>query len=118
MQETVPPYHLSYANTQSSSPTGHVAVLSFAEGLPTPLAGFIPKVVIVPFESAYPGYGSVKLLPTRDHIDICKPMSRQDDIYQDVLRFIRESAGAAAAGGGSSSGQAATSSGASGGGGT
>lgn len=74
-----------------------MSVLSFAEGQPTPLAGFIPKVVIVPFESAYPGYGGFRLLSDHDHIDICKPTSREDPIYTDVLAFVR---GCLAGGGG------------------
>jgi hypothetical protein len=68
-------------------------VLSFAEGLPTPLAGFIPKVVIVPFESAYPGFGTVRVLSQKDHVDICKPLGREDDSYRELLRFVRASVG-------------------------
>jgi hypothetical protein len=70
-----------------------VRVLSFAEGQPTPLAGFIPKVVIVPFESAYPGYGSVRVLPSHDHVDICKPSGREDSVYLEVIAFVRASVG-------------------------
>jgi hypothetical protein len=55
------------------------------------------QVVIVPFESAYPGFGDVKLLAGRDHVDVCKPDSREDEIYVQLLRFIRQSLGAAAA---------------------
>jgi hypothetical protein len=83
---------------------GRVKVLSFAEGLPTPLAGFIPRVVIVPLESAYPGFGGARLLAGRDHIDLCKASSRSDEAYAETLRFVRACVGAGGRGGGGGGG--------------
>ncbi|WIA08091.1 hypothetical protein OEZ85_007554 [Tetradesmus obliquus] len=77
--------------------SGRVQVLSFTEGLPTSLAGlgFIPKILIVPFESAYPGFGAVHVLGAQDHIDVCKPDSRQAPAYAELLQFVRGSMAAA-----------------------
>ena len=70
------------------------------EGSPTVLAGFIPKVLIVPFESGYPGYGRVHLLNDADHIGVCKPKSREDVAYKDLLEFIKQTLGLEERGGG------------------
>ncbi|KAF6253585.1 hypothetical protein COO60DRAFT_1546218 [Scenedesmus sp. NREL 46B-D3] len=77
--------------------SGRVQVLSFTEGLPTSLAGlgFIPKILIVPFESAYPGFGAVHVLGAQDHIDVCKPGSRQAPAYAELVQFVRGSMAAA-----------------------
>eukprot|EP00882_Tetradesmus_deserticola_P025111 GHRQ01027560.1.p1 GENE.GHRQ01027560.1~~GHRQ01027560.1.p1 ORF type:complete len:331 (-),score=56.04 GHRQ01027560.1:57-1049(-) len=77
--------------------SGAVQVLSFTEGLPTSLAGlgFIPKILIVPFESAYPGFGAVHVLGAQDHIDVCKPDSRQAPAYAELLQFVRGTMAAA-----------------------
>ncbi|KAI8470589.1 MAG: hypothetical protein J3K34DRAFT_385248 [Monoraphidium minutum] len=81
---------------------GRVDVLSFAEGLPTPLAGFIPRVVVVPYESAFPGFGASRILPAHDHVDLCKPKGRGDPVYTDVLTFARRALGVDPGGGGGS----------------
>jgi hypothetical protein len=77
--------------------SGRVQVLSFTEGLATSLAGlgFIPKILIVPFESAYPGFGAVHVLGSQDHIDVCKPDSKEAPAYAELLQFVRGSMAAA-----------------------
>ena len=70
---------------------GRVAVLSFCEGLPTSLpllTSYLPKIVIVPFESGYPGFGLVHMLHDKDHIGACKPSSREDTAYSLTHDFI------------------------------
>eukprot|EP00878_Enallax_costatus_P028873 GHUV01031225.1.p1 GENE.GHUV01031225.1~~GHUV01031225.1.p1 ORF type:complete len:122 (+),score=22.22 GHUV01031225.1:217-582(+) len=71
--------------------SGRVQVLSFTEGLATSLAGlgFLPKILIVPYESAYPGFGEVHVLADRDHIDVCKPEGKDAPAYSLLLEFIR-----------------------------
>jgi hypothetical protein len=64
-------------------------VLSFVEGQGTELAGYIPKVHIVPLESADPGFGRVVVLPDEDHITVCKPKGKDDVSYVEVLDFVR-----------------------------
>lgn len=73
--------------------TGRVKVLSFTEGLATTLAGlgFLPKILIVPYESAYPGFGEVIVLSERDHVDVCKPEGRDAAAYAKLLEFVRAS---------------------------
>jgi hypothetical protein len=105
--------HLSALNATLAElhGSGRVSVLSLCEGLATNLAGldFMPRILIVPFESAYPGFGEVHVLQDQDHISVCKPASRQAPAYSLLLEFVRVSvdrataaAAAAAAGGGSS----------------
>jgi hypothetical protein len=50
-------------------------VVSLIEGLPTePPDGLpLPKMVIVPPESGYPGFGELIRLGTKDHTEVCKP---------------------------------------------
>jgi hypothetical protein len=57
-------------------------------------------VLIVPFESGYPGYGRVHLLSEADHIAVCKPKSQEDLAYREVLAFVRQSLGVDGLGGG------------------
>lgn len=73
--------------------SGRVSVLSLCEGLATNLAGldFMPRILIVPFESAYPGFGEVHVLQDQDHISVCKPVSRQAPAYSLLLEFVRAS---------------------------
>lgn len=57
--------------------SGRLAVLSFCEGQPLALVPVLPRMLVVPPETAFPGYGAAVLLPHADHIDVCKPPSRQ-----------------------------------------
>lgn len=71
--------------------SGRLAVLNFCEGEPTNLAGLdlFPRILIVPFESAYPGFGQVHVLTGQDHITLCKPSSREAPGYVLLLQFVR-----------------------------
>lgn len=71
---------------------GRLAVVAFCEGQPTQLAGFLPKLVVVPFESAYPGFGQVHVLQDHDHINVCKPATEQDLNYRPLLDMVRNAA--------------------------
>lgn len=68
--------------------SGRLAVLSFCEGMPLSLVPMLPRLVVVPAETASPGYGDTVLLPSADHIDACKPPSRQDPAYAELLGLI------------------------------
>lgn len=87
--------HLAALNARLASlhDSGRVAVLSFCEGLATNLAGldFMPRILIVPFESGYPGFGEVHVLRGEDHITLCKPASREAPGYRLLLEFVRAS---------------------------
>ena len=67
---------------------GQLDVLSFCEGTPLSLVPMLPRLVVVPEETGFPGYGETVLLPEADHIDVCKPPSRQDPAYTALLGLI------------------------------
>uniref|UniRef100_A0A1D1ZP86 Uncharacterized protein n=1 Tax=Auxenochlorella protothecoides TaxID=3075 RepID=A0A1D1ZP86_AUXPR len=73
---------------------GGLAVLSFGEGKPTRVAYI--KTLVVPLESAYPGYGEFFVLPSHDHISACKPTDRSDAAYAKALDFLGRCARSAA----------------------
>uniref|UniRef100_A0A8C5N4T0 Protein SERAC1 n=1 Tax=Leptobrachium leishanense TaxID=445787 RepID=A0A8C5N4T0_9ANUR len=61
-------------------------IISFAETLPTRV-GSMMKLHVVPVESADLGIG--ELIPVEvNHLDICKPKSKDSVIYQRTLQFI------------------------------
>lgn len=92
-----------------------VRVLSYLEGTPTKLAplpllrGRHVQAVVVPMESAYPGFGDVVVQTDRDHILSCKPISREDVAYWRTLELVRDvvehAAQERAAGGGGREGE-------------
>jgi len=77
---------------------GHpVRVLSYLEGAPTTLAELpVPGLrgrgaiatEIVAMESAFPGFGDLVVLPQCDHIDACKPKSREDANYSALRNML------------------------------
>lgn len=67
---------------------GRLEVLSYCEGMPMSLVPVLPRLVVVPPESAFPGFGRTVLLPDADHIDACKPPSRQDPAYAELLNLV------------------------------
>jgi hypothetical protein len=93
--------HLAALNARLAElhQAGRVSVLSLCEGLATNLAGldFMPRILIVPFESAYPGFGEVHVLQDQDHITVCKPSSQEAPAYKLLLEFVRASIERAAA---------------------
>lgn len=71
----------------------NVPVLSFGEGQPLKIA---PRkngsswvtTSPVPPESSHPGIGIFKLMADMNHLTICKPSSKECELYQQVLNFI------------------------------
>ena len=61
---------------------GKLRVLSFGETERLAVAPLLPRVLVVPPESASPGYGEFVLLEGEDHIGVCKPGSREDVGYE------------------------------------
>lgn len=72
---------------------GGLQVLSFSETKVTPLVegygGWALRMEVVPIESAYPGFGELVVLDGTDHINSCKPLSRTDPAYTEVLHFLQ-----------------------------
>ncbi|KAK2657668.1 hypothetical protein Ddye_010720 [Dipteronia dyeriana] len=73
---------------------GALDVLSFCETKVTPIVegygGWAFRMEIVPIESAYPGFGELVVLDSTDHINSCKPVSRADPSYREILEFLRK----------------------------
>lgn len=71
---------------------GLLDVLSFCETKVTPIVegygGWAFRMEIVPIESAYPGFGELVVLDSTDHINSCKPLSRTDPSYTEILGFL------------------------------
>lgn len=66
----------------------HFQVLSFVETLPTYIGSMI-KLHVVPLESADLGIGD--LIPVDvNHLNICKPKTKDAFLYQRTLQFIRD----------------------------
>lgn len=63
-------------------------MLSFVETLPTYIGSMI-KLHVVPLESADLGLGD--LIPVDvNHLNICKPKTKDAFLYQRTLQFIRD----------------------------
>ncbi len=69
---------------------GLLPMLAFAEGVPLSLVPVLPKLIVVPEESAFPGYGETVVLPDANHINTCKPTSREDVAYARLLQFLQD----------------------------
>ena len=69
---------------------GALPALSFAEGVPTHVQRLLPKVVVVPPESAYPGFGDFVMLSDMDHIAVCKPPTPDHPAYARLMEFLRQ----------------------------
>jgi len=67
---------------------GDLDVLSFCESVPLSLVGMLPRVLVVPEETAFPGYGETATVQA-DHIDACKPSSKEDPGYALLERLIQ-----------------------------
>ncbi|GAV82035.1 PGAP1 domain-containing protein [Cephalotus follicularis] len=71
---------------------GLLEVLSFCETKVTPIVegygGWALRMEIVPIESAYPGFGELVVLESTDHINSCKPLSREDPSYTETLQLL------------------------------
>ncbi|XP_057470207.1 uncharacterized protein LOC130759118 isoform X2 [Actinidia eriantha] len=73
---------------------GLLEVLSFCETKVTPIVegygGWAFRMEIVPIESAYPGFGELVVLESTDHVNSCKPLSRNDPSYAEILDFLKK----------------------------
>jgi len=77
---------------------GRLHVLSFGETVRTPLVSIAPwlskdaalKMEVVPMESAFPGIGEFVVLPGINHINACKPSSREDVLFLKTLMLLRQ----------------------------
>lgn len=73
---------------------GGLQVLSFSETKVTPLVegygGWALRMEVVPIESAYPGFGELVVLDGTDHVNSCKPLSRDDTAYTQTLHFLQK----------------------------
>ena len=69
---------------------GALPALSFAEGVSTHVGRLLPKVIVVPADSAYPGFGDLVMLNDMDHIAVCKPPSPDHPAYANLMAFVRQ----------------------------
>ncbi|KAI9911006.1 hypothetical protein PsorP6_011147 [Peronosclerospora sorghi] len=65
----------------------HIDCFSVGEDHASPIALGLSAVVVKP-ESANPGIGCFYVLPESNHMTICKIKSRDEPLYQDILRYI------------------------------
>uniref|UniRef100_S4R8Z0 Protein SERAC1 n=1 Tax=Petromyzon marinus TaxID=7757 RepID=S4R8Z0_PETMA len=63
-------------------------VLSFGETRATPVHGLI-RMLVVPLHSSDPGVGQFVALDV-NHLNVCKPPSRDSLLYQRTMSFIRD----------------------------
>lgn len=77
------------AGSEPSPGFGKVRIVSLLEGLPTQLSSVLPRLMIVPLQSAYPGFGEMKTFAQEDHISICKPSSKEHPAYLVVEEALR-----------------------------
>ncbi|XP_052202433.1 uncharacterized protein LOC127808103 isoform X2 [Diospyros lotus] len=73
---------------------GLLEVLSLCETKVTPIVegygGWAFRMQVVPIESAYPGFGELVVLESTDHVNSCKPVSRDDPSYKETLEFLKK----------------------------
>ncbi|TDH71129.1 uncharacterized protein CCR75_001922 [Bremia lactucae] len=60
---------------------------SAGEEYASPVALGISAIVVKP-DSADPGVGRFYVVPTSDHMTICKAKSRDEPLYQDILQYV------------------------------
>ncbi|MCO5599134.1 hypothetical protein L7F22_053234 [Adiantum nelumboides] len=76
---------------------GGLDILSFSETKVTPLVegygGWALRMEVVPIESAYPGFGELVVLDGTDHVNSCKPLSRDDIAYTQTLELLQKISG-------------------------
>lgn len=56
------------ARLRARADAGALRMLSFGEGAPSRVTALLPKLIVVPPDSAYPGFGDFQPLPGLDHI--------------------------------------------------
>lgn len=65
-----------------------IAALSIGETLPCRLPVIGMEALVVPPESANPGFGEFVSLAGSTHVDVCKPRSKEDERYTLAHQFI------------------------------
>lgn len=63
-------------------------ILHFSESVPTQLLPVIPKIMVVPPESALPGFGESIQLLHADHVAACKPAAPDAISYRKTMQLI------------------------------
>lgn len=63
-------------------------ILHFSESVPTQLLPVMPKIMIVPPESAFPGFGESIQLVQADHVAACKPAAPDAISYSKTMQLI------------------------------
>lgn len=66
----------------------NIPCLSFGETLKTKISKTLPKILLVSTQSSDPGVGEFQTMPL-NHINICKPSSRESVLYEQTLAFIQ-----------------------------
>ena len=83
--------HLAHLNDWFRSQS-HISVLSFGESTATPIRpqkdDSMLKIQMVSRKSSNPGYGDYVYVEDTNHLNICKPKSKDDPIYAKLLEFI------------------------------
>jgi hypothetical protein len=69
------PLQAANAALTARAEAGRLAALSFAEGVPSRVTALLPRLIVVPPESAYPGFGEFVPLADLDHIQVGRPAS-------------------------------------------
>ena len=88
------------AALRAACESGRVRVLSYGETEKLSVARVLPPLLVVPPESAAPGYGEFVPLEGADHIRVCKPADRGEVAYQKTAALVREVVEEAARGAG------------------
>eukprot|EP01134_Creolimax_fragrantissima_P005235 CFRG5235T1 len=78
---------LLYRLNENFSRLKHISCLSIGETKST-WVSWVWSTMVVPKESSNPGYGQFEEIDS-DHFSICKPKSRDDPRYTNVVDFIR-----------------------------
>ncbi|GMH45044.1 hypothetical protein BSKO_13001 [Bryopsis sp. KO-2023] len=84
------PYLVELNRTiQEWSESKGLPILHFSESEPTKLLPVIPKLLIVPPESACPAFGESVRLVHVDHVRACKPSDKESISYSKTMELIR-----------------------------
>ena len=78
------------AALRAACESGRVRVLSYGETEKLSVARVLPPLLVVPPESAAPGYGEFVALEGADHIRVCKPAEKGEVAYQKTAALVME----------------------------
>ena len=65
-------------------------MLSYGEGAQLSVLMGLPPLIVVPESSAYPGYGKFVMLEGVNHINTCKPLTKEDASYKATREFLEK----------------------------